>query len=100
VIGVLAEDEPQMPFTSDQHPVQAFAAGAADPAFGDRVRTRRLHGRLDDADADGGEHGVEGRGELGIPVVDEELEGGGWIAEIHQQIAGLLGHPCTRSGWP
>src|SRR6266536_3306867 len=33
VIGVLAGDEPQMPFTGDQHPVQAFAAGAADPAF-------------------------------------------------------------------
>jgi hypothetical protein len=31
VIGVLAEDEPQMSFPSDQHPVQAFAADAADP---------------------------------------------------------------------
>jgi hypothetical protein len=44
VIGVLAGDEPQMPFTSDQHSVQAFAVGAADPAFGDRVGPRRrLH---------------------------------------------------------
>jgi hypothetical protein len=31
VIDVIVEDEPQMPFTSDQHQVQAFAAGAADP---------------------------------------------------------------------
>jgi len=38
VIGVLTKDEPQMPFTGDQHPVQALAAGAADPALGDRVR--------------------------------------------------------------
>ena len=27
VIGVLAEDQPQVPFASDQHPVQALAAG-------------------------------------------------------------------------
>ncbi len=38
VIGVLTKDGPQMPFTGDQHPVQALAAGAADPALGDRVR--------------------------------------------------------------
>jgi hypothetical protein len=31
VIDVLVEDEPQMPFTSDQHLVQALAANAADP---------------------------------------------------------------------
>jgi hypothetical protein len=46
VIGVLAEDEPQVPFPSDQHPVQAFAAGAADPAFGDRVRARQAFAAL------------------------------------------------------
>ena len=46
VIGVLAGDEPQMAFTSDQHPVQAFAAGAADPAFGDRVRRGACTGVL------------------------------------------------------
>ena len=46
VIGVLAEDEPQMPFTSDQHPVQTFAAGAPDLALGDRVRARRRTGVL------------------------------------------------------
>ena len=38
VIGVLAQDQPQVPFAGDQHPVQALAAGAGDPAFGDRVR--------------------------------------------------------------
>jgi hypothetical protein len=45
VIGVLAEDEPQMPFTSDQQLVQAFAAGAADPAFGNRVPVPRQNSR-------------------------------------------------------
>jgi hypothetical protein len=59
VIDVLAEDEPQMPFTGDQHPVQALAAGAANPALGDRVCARRLHSRPHGPHADGGEHGVE-----------------------------------------
>jgi hypothetical protein len=65
VIGVLTKDEPQMPFTGDQHPVQALAAGAADPALGDRIRARRQHRRPDGTHPDGGEHGVERCGELG-----------------------------------
>jgi len=44
VIGVLAEDQLQVPFAGDQHPVQALAAGTGDPAFGYSVgRSRRLH---------------------------------------------------------
>jgi len=44
VIGILAKDQAQMPFAGDQHPVQALAAGAADPAFRDRVGPhRQLH---------------------------------------------------------
>jgi len=41
MIGVLAEDQPQVPFADDQHPVQALAAGAAHPALRDRVGARR-----------------------------------------------------------
>ena len=52
MIYVLAEDQPQVPFTGDQHPVQALAAGTGDPAFRDRVRPRRLHRRLDDPHTD------------------------------------------------
>ena len=37
VIDVLAEDQPEMTFTRDQHPVQALAASAADPSFRDHV---------------------------------------------------------------
>jgi len=53
------EDKPQMSFASDQHPVQAFAGGRCRSAFGDRVCAQCLDRCLDDADADGGEHGVE-----------------------------------------
>lgn len=71
---MLAEDQPQVLFAADQHPVQAFAAGAADPAFGDRVRTRCPHRGLDDPYADSGEYRVEPDGELSVSVTDQELE--------------------------
>ena len=35
--GQPGHDEPQMPLTGDQHPVQAVAVDPADPALGDRV---------------------------------------------------------------
>ena len=41
VIDVPAENEPEMPFARDQHPVQALTPGAGDPPLGDRVRARR-----------------------------------------------------------
>ncbi len=102
VIGILAEDQPQVPFAGDQHPVQALAAGAGDPPFGDRVRPRRPHGGLDGPHADRGEHRIERCGELGIPVMDEELEAASLVLEVHEQVAGLLGHPLAGGvgGYP
>ena len=49
----------------------------------------------DDADVGGGKDGVERGGELAVPVSDQEPEPVGAIAEIHQQVTGLLGHPGT-----
>ena len=44
VADVLAQDQPQVPFSSDQHPVQALAARAGDPAFRIAVAPhRQLH---------------------------------------------------------
>jgi len=96
VIDVLAENEPEMPFAGDQHPVQALAADAGNPAFGDRVRARRPDRRPDDPHAGRGEHSVEGRGELGVPVPDQELEAVSPVFEVHQQVTGLLGHLLPR----
>ena len=48
VVGVLAEDQPQVPSAGDQHPVQALAPGAGHPAFRDRIRAGRLERGLDD----------------------------------------------------
>jgi hypothetical protein len=88
----------EMPSSQDQHPVEQFTTYRADPAFGERVRSRRTHGRPQDPDALGGEDRIEGVGELRVPVADEELELDllSAVCELHEQVTGLLGHP--RSG--
>jgi hypothetical protein len=68
VIDVLAEDQPQMPLTGDQHLVQALPSRAGNTALSDSVRPRRPNGSPDEPHADGGEHCVERCGELGVPV--------------------------------
>jgi hypothetical protein len=93
MIGVLIKHQPQAPFPGDQHPVQALTAGAGNPAFRDRVRTRRPDRRLYDPDPSRRENGVERAGELGVPVPDEEPEPVSVVAEVQQQVTSLLGHP-------
>ena len=44
-------------------------------------------------DVDGGEDGVEGGGELGVAVADQEPEASTGVVEVHEQVAGLLGEP-------
>jgi hypothetical protein len=46
-------------------------------------------------DAGAGQDGIEGGGELAGTVADEEPECGGAVVEIHQQVPGLLGGPCS-----
>src|SRR5215472_6105969 len=73
VIGVLAHDQPKVPFTGDQHSVQALAADAGDPSFGNRVRPGRPRRGLDDPDAGRSEHRVECSRKLGVPVPYQEF---------------------------
>ena len=80
----------------DHKAVEEFAADGADEAFGDRIRPWRAHGRRDDLDVDGGEHGVEGGGELAVAVADQEPEAPVDVVEVHEQVARQLGQP--RSG--
>jgi len=80
----------------DEDPVEDLAAQAAHPAFHDRVRSGCLDWCLDDPDALGLEYGIEGTGELGIPVADQELELAGLVAEVEQEITRLLGDPTWR----
>jgi hypothetical protein len=93
---IFAERRCGMLLVDDQDTVEEFTADAADEAF-NRVGPRRPDRCRDDADVDGGEYGVERRGELGVAVPDEELELVADVVEIHEQVARQLGQP--RSGW-
>jgi hypothetical protein len=54
---------------------------------------------LGQGDVFAGEDGVEGGGELHVPVADEMGEVGGAVAEVPQELAGLLGGPgCGGAG--
>jgi hypothetical protein len=93
MVLVLARHGCGMPLVGDEDAVEELASDAADEAFGDGVGPRCPHWCLDDADVDGGEHGVEGGGELGVAVPDEEPEAPAGVVEVHEQVAGLLGQP-------
>ena len=93
VLDELAQHYREVARSGDQQVVEAFAAQRADEAFGDRVGPRRPDWGADDADVGAGEHGVEGGGELAVPVADQEPELLGAVAEVHEQVAGLLGDP-------
>jgi hypothetical protein len=67
-------------------------------ALRDRVGPRPSDRGADDADISAGENGVEGGGELAVPVADQEAELLGTVAKVHQQVAGLLGDPRPRWG--
>jgi hypothetical protein len=81
----------------DQDAVEELAADGADEAFGDRVGPRRAHRRLDDRRyVVRPEDGVEGGGELGVAIADEEPELLSSLVEVHGQVPGQLSQP--RSG--
>src|ERR1700748_2286534 len=82
-----------VPLIDDQKTVEEFAADRADEALGDRVGSRRLYRCLDDPDVHVGEDGVEGGGEPGVAVADEELESPFFVLKVYEQVACLLGEP-------
>ena len=91
MLFVLAQHHCGMAPVDDQEAVEEFAADRPDEALGDRVGSRCPHRCLDDLDVDGGEDGVEGGGELGVAVADEEQKAAVGVVEVHEQVAGLLG---------
>jgi hypothetical protein len=73
-IDVGLEHDAQVAFTCDENPVGVLAANRSDDAFSDRFHPWRLRRSKHDVDADGGEHSIEGHGELRIPVSDQVRE--------------------------
>ena len=93
VLDVLAQYEVEVAWSGDQKVVEALSSQCPDEPFGNRVRPGRLDRGADDPQVGAGEDGVERSGELAVPVADQEPEPVGAAAEIHQQVAGLLGDP-------
>src|SRR5258707_15806907 len=97
--GVLAGDGPQVPFGVDKHPVGALGSCAAYPPPGIAVRSWCPRRGPDRLHALAGEDLVEGAGDLGVGVPDEEAEGPDPVTEVDEQVTGLLGGPCAaRAG--
>jgi hypothetical protein len=83
---VLVEDGSSVSFVVDQRPVGALRTDTADESLGIAIRLRIPGRDLDHVEAFGGEDGVEGVGELGVPVADQEAERADPLTQIHQQV--------------
>jgi hypothetical protein len=94
MIHVFSENDFEMVAAEDEEPVQALPADGADAPLGDGVRARRSDGRLDDPDPVGCEDGVEGGGELGVAISNEEAGRRRRFREVVAEVAGLLGDPA------
>jgi hypothetical protein len=94
LVGLVpAQDPPQMSLVPDEGPIEDLAAAPADPAFSDRVHARRLDVAEHGPDPGIGENGVERSGVVRAAVANNELDLVRLLAEVHDQVAGLLGGP-------
>ncbi len=96
VTNVFRESYPQVSLTEDHHAVGELGSDGADEPFGETVRSWATRRNSDHLDAHLGQDGIEQCGELAGPVADGEPELGEVIAEIHHQVADLLGGPCDE----
>ena len=87
---VLDQNLLEMTASEYEEPVQALPADGADEAFGQRVRTRGEHRRLDDPGALGTEHLAEAGVELRVSVPHEEPDRLGALSQDKAEVASLL----------
>ena len=90
---ISGEHDAEVSLSEDQHSVGDLGADRQDEAFGVTVRAWTPRRDLDHLDACIGQDCVERCRELSGSVADEEPEPGGVLAEVHQQVAGLLSSP-------
>jgi hypothetical protein len=83
VLDELGQDLVEVSWSGDEDVVEAFAAQGADPALRDRVRPGSLRRRLEDADSVCVEDVVDGSGELGVAIADQEPELLGAVGEVY-----------------
>jgi hypothetical protein len=94
VEAVDAENMFEVAEAEDEDSIEAVGAERPYPALGVGVRVRRLDRRTDYPDPLASEDLVEGVTELGVPVMDEKPERQ-LVAELHHEVARLLGDPAT-----
>ena len=85
VFRVPIQDNPQVAFAGDEHPVCTFGADGLHPAFSESVHPRALRCGLLDLDVLGGEDNVEGVGENRVPVPDQVAEPVGPLPDVRQK---------------
>nr|WP_220447739.1 hypothetical protein [Nonomuraea diastatica] len=95
VIEILVQNHAQVTFAVDQHSVGALAAYRPDPALGVAVRPWCPRWCLQHRDTYGGEHLIEDGSELSVPIADKEAKRPCSLAEVDQEVAGLLSGPCA-----
>jgi hypothetical protein len=83
----------QMLLAEDEHPVSNLGSDGQHEAFGEAVRAWTPRRDLDHLDACVRQDRVERCRELPGAVADEEPKPGGVVAEVHDEVAGLLGGP-------
>ena len=93
VLGVGGQQPSKVSLTEDQHPISDLGPHGQHEAFGKAVRPRTPRRDLHHLDARVRQDRVERRRELPGPIADQEPKPSGAVAEIHQQVAGLLGGP-------
>ena len=93
VRGILGQHPAEVPLAEDQHAVGQLGPHCQYEAFGEAVRARTLRRDLDHVDARVCEHRIERGRELSGPIADQESEPRDVFAEVHHEVAGLLGGP-------
>jgi hypothetical protein len=76
MLHILAQRDVEMAWSGDQEVVEAFPSQGADEAFRDGIRPGCPDRCSNDPHVSAGEDGIEGRGELAVPVTDQEPEPG------------------------
>jgi hypothetical protein len=89
--GVRPERPIEMPPTEDERLVQALRPDGRDDPFGVGVGVGGPNRSWDHLCPLRAEDVVEGSDELGVPVADEEPDGGGVITELQREVPGLAG---------